>query len=358
MRGAGDVGDQAAGPARVQRDRAAAPVAAGPAASTSPGDAATALSGRRRRAPRPVHGTSTRTRSNDPVARPAACRRRRRTSPRHGAQRLGDQPSAVRLPLAASSRAPRSRGERGEQGRLAAGTGAQVEPPLVRPVDGRPGSAPARPAAIPRPARRPVPRAPPAPRRIPESHDGQRRADRRGRACGSATAAAAPRPSPAPAEPPASPAAVRCRRPAAAGSSSGRSSASASASTTQAGCEVRTGSGASSASIHPARSRAAIRRITALVKPAGLWPTRARTQLDGAGHRGVVGHPHRQQLVGAEPQRVAHSRGRVGGRRGGRAPRRTSPGRAGCPPTSSVANAASRPVMPRSRSSPGRTRLA
>ena len=31
-------------------------------------------------------------------------------------------------------------------------------------------------------------------------------------------------------------------------------------------------------------------------------------QVDGGADRGVVGHPHRQQLVGADPQRVEHLR--------------------------------------------------
>ena len=89
-------------------------------------------------------------------------------------------------------------------------------------------------------------------------------------------------------------------------------SASARASTTQRGWRVRDGgeaaagpSGATSRT-HSPSSRSDTRRSTALVKPAGALTHAGPDQVDGGADRGVRRHPHRQQLVGAQPQRVEH----------------------------------------------------
>ena len=98
------------------------------------------LSGRRRRAPSPEHGASTSTRSKVPSRprRPGAVTRRPRRPPVR-AERLGDQPRAVRLALVGQQPRAALVGQRGEQRRLPARPGAQVQPALVRPVDGGPG---------------------------------------------------------------------------------------------------------------------------------------------------------------------------------------------------------------------------
>ena len=97
-------------------------------------------------------------------------------------------------------------------------------------------------------------------------------------------------------------------------SASSAPSASASASTTQRGWECATArwpwrsrrrSGATSAT-QSASERLLILRSTALTSPDGPWPTLGADEVDAGRDRGVVGHPHRQQLVGAEPQHVAH----------------------------------------------------
>ena len=83
-------------------------------------------------------------------------------------------------------------------------------------------------------------------------------------------------------------------------------------------------------SIHPSRSRAAIRRITALVNPAGLCPTRARTSstvLVTAAWSGT-----RMASSWWAPSRSAsRTPGRGAGSRGGRPRRRTPRARAACP---------------------------
>ncbi len=54
-------------------------------------------------------------------------------------------------------------------------------------------------------------------------------------------------------------------------------------------------------------SRLVISRSTALANPVAPGPT-GPDQVDGGRHRGVRGHPHVQDLVRPEPQRVAHRR--------------------------------------------------
>ena len=69
-------------------------------------------------------------------------------------------------------------------------------------------------------------------------------------------------------------------------------------------------------------------------------------QVDRGADRGVRGHPHRQQLVGAEPQRVEHLGLDLASGRSTQAARIASyvPRRRSVPEASSVTNAASRPV--------------
>ena len=92
-------------------------------------------------------------------------------------------------------------------------------------------------------------------------------------------------------------------------SSSSAPTARDSSSTTQRGwlCATEakpTGSVAGSGATrrtHPARSCSDTRRSTALPNPAGPWPTRARSRSTVVLIAAWRGHPHREQLVGAQP---------------------------------------------------------
>ena len=151
----------------------------------------------------------------------------------------------------------------------------------------------------------------------------------------------------------------RCRRPAAS-SSSASPSASPSASTTQRGWACahrgeadRVGRRVRRHPAHPAGQVVGGDLAEHGVDEAGrALPDRGPDQVDAGADRGVRRHPHRQQLVGAEPQRVEHAGVDLGQRPvdvGRDAPRRRCPAAGSSRTTSSVANAASRPVSPRAR---------
>ena len=196
---AGGVEDHSPGPDAVERRARAARCWSGTRSRRSSGVRRQRDSGRRRSAPSPEQGASTRTRSkvsagqarSGPVGRdhPAARRRRRRAP-------AGTRRARCGCRSAASSPAPAARRERGQQGRLAARAGAQVQPALVPSLDRRPAPARGRPAGSPRPGRRPGPRRrrgrrrgrrPPGPRRTARSGCGCRAARRRSAGPGRAT---------------------------------------------------------------------------------------------------------------------------------------------------------------------------
>ena len=135
VRRARDVGEHAAGfdaRAAPTQQRAAA---ARPAAARRAGCLRQRASGRRRRAPSPVHGASSRIRSNgrgatSPRSVPSTAHDLRRD--RIDGQRPAHQFGAVPGHLVGDERCAAGSGLRGEQRRLAARAGAQVEPALAR----------------------------------------------------------------------------------------------------------------------------------------------------------------------------------------------------------------------------------
>ena len=139
VRRAGDIGEE---PVRGQCPDAASSSSDWSATSsrTSSGRLRQRASGRRRSAPRPVQGASSRIRSKRrrSVAEPPTvaddhlrCRIEDRESPLHQPGTGGDQ-------LVRDEGGPAERRLGGEQRRLAAGTGAEVEPALPRPDRSRP----------------------------------------------------------------------------------------------------------------------------------------------------------------------------------------------------------------------------
>ena len=250
-----------------------------------------------------MQGASTRTRSKEPWSHGAAVPSATVTSstPRSSIERSRDP--ALGVPGrrdAAAARSPRrgrrAGGEGGQQRRLAAGSGAEVEPAGVRALEGsrRQGErhelgssscTPARPSAT----------AGTAPRVAAGGDDAVRRVRRRGagqlggrRASGRAT---------------------RVTDGAALSASSSASisaspTASVSASTTQSGCENRVARSASSRVSQASRSWADTRRSTAFAKPAGPGPDLGADQVDAGADRRVGRDPHPQQLAAPEPQDV------------------------------------------------------
>ena len=117
----------------------------GTSRSTSSGTRRQRASGRRRSAPRPVHGASTSTRSKASGRHagrvPSAVTTPSSPSPAARTGSVAEATSRARCSWssAASSRAPRAPASAASSAALPPGPGAQVEPPLVRPVDGRGG---------------------------------------------------------------------------------------------------------------------------------------------------------------------------------------------------------------------------
>ncbi len=339
-RRAGRVDDHAPGPDQVER-RVQQPALEGHQRRRGPsGRRRQRDSGRRRSAPSPVHGASTSTRSK--AAGPP--RRPRAVGDHHPADagRSRQRPGAPAPRGAAAARA-RPAGtalgrQRGQQRGLAAGAGAQVEPPLVAALDRRARSAPARPAGEPSSCTPARPSATAANRRGVAAA----RAPRRTASSGSA--------------PPGS--SSRVERPGRATSVTRRGVVVGGQQRVElvgalaqrlgqplddpraGGCARPTrnrsgrwpGSGATRRT-HAARSCSATRRSTALTKPAAPWPTRSRDQVDGGADRGVRRGP---ASTAAGGRRAAARRAPwprpwpAAGRRRRRAPRRRCPAGGSC----------------------------
>ena len=213
---------------------------------------------------------------------------------------------------AASTPGPAFGRERGEQRGLAAGTGAQVEPAPVAALHGRAGEREGDelgalvldpgPSLAPRPEprrghRRPAPRRTatgwrPLPRRRPLLDARPARAAPRGRPAGArCRRPAGRRARRAHREPRAAP-----RPPSAGGSARPRRSRRV--------C-IRSGATRRTQLVEVVLGDLAQHRVGEAGRPG---PTSVADQVDGGGDGGVAGHPHREQLVGAEPQRVEHLR--------------------------------------------------
>ena len=234
------------------------------------------------------------------------------------------QAGAVRLPLDREQARSALGGQGAEQGRLAARSGAQVQPAARRV---RPPSAPAQGE---RDQLRPlVLHARPRPRRPRRSRPGRRRPA--GPPTGEAGVGSAPSSAssssrcaqPGPGDQGDARAAVvrgqqvvelvgpvpqaprRARRPPSAGATARRRRSRPGRST---------GSGAT-ARTQVGRSWADTRRSTALTRPAGRGPTAGRVRSTDVDTAAWVEHPHAEQLVGAEPQHGRARRGCEAGRR-------------------------------------------
>ena len=311
-RRAGRVEHHSPGPHRVERTRRAAHAAAARGPRGPPGVVATGSPGagaghpvpstERRRAPgrRSPSGHGGRvpspTTTSPPVARSA----------------WATSSGAVRLALVGQQPGTALVRQCGEQCRLAAGSGAQVQPAFVAALDARPGTGPVRPAASRRPARRRARPGPPGSRRGRRTR-GPRRA---ARGVGAPPQLLDRRQTRV--APPGSPAGARCRPRAAPRAR-------------------RAGRGPGPARLdHPRRVREphglrGVEQVHPRVEVALGDPAHHRVgeagrlvadpvadQLDRAGDRGVVGHPHREHLMGAETERVADGRVGCADRRGGR----------------------------------------
>ena len=291
-------------PTRAAPSRArsrAARAAAAPASRGPPARRRQRLSGRRRSAPRPEHGASTSTRSKVP-SEPGGPRP---VTGDHvapgGPQRLGHQPRAVRLPLVGEQPGSALRASAASRAALPPGPAHRSSQRSSRPSTSARASASAT-------SWDPASCTPARPSRTagiaPGSPDSSATPSGETRRCAGRRRSSSTVDNPG--------RATSVTR--------GRSLSAASNALELVGPGERPAellddprgvggpdrpSDASSRSIHASRSRSAIRRISALVKPAGLWPTRSRTSSTVLVDGGVVGHAHGQHLVGAEAERVA-----------------------------------------------------